>query len=108
LNTKNQFVEFTCANIDGDSGKVTVTIKRLEEATSSDGVPAPYLYEDSLIVATVKHKRQLFKIIFTPNRKNEDTGFYVTAATLSWPRRLRMPKTGAPVKYEVVAVNYYG
>lgn len=103
--TKNNFVEFTCANSDGDAGKVTVTTKRLEQTAASDGVPVPYLREDSVIIVSVKHKRQIFNIAFNPNRKDKN-GFFVTVATLSWPRRLRMPKTGSPVRHEVVGVRY--
>lgn len=105
MNKTQYFLELTCANANGDAGRVTTTTNRVAEIAAALGVTVPFLYQDTDVIISLKYKRQVFKITFNPTREDA-MGFFRSLSTLAWPRRLKMPKTGLPVNFEVVDVKY--
>lgn len=99
--------KFTSASAN-DKEKVTVTLRQFDDCVESDCVPRSCLIIGRQLIISIKVKRKTIDVVFAVNRTAkglyEDVG--VTAATLSWPRQLRLPKVGKPVIYNVVGVRY--
>ena len=83
-------IKFTSASAK-DNDLVTVTISQFFTNEGGSG----FLPKGTRLVLNVKGVDTLF----TVNRANR------TACTRSFPRRLKLPKTGKPVSYEVKYVE---